>query len=250
MYLFFKQLLLPPTSLILLALLGTVVSHRARWGRPLSFLSLFVLYWLSTPLVGDVLLNTLEHYPPLTEEELEHPRAQAIVVLSSESENGPEFGGRTIGPMTLARLRYGAYLQAHTHLPVMVSGGVLPGDSDSIADMMRQTLQREFSAGEVWMEGLSEDTQENAAGTAALMKRKGIERIYLVTHSWHMRRARKAFMREGMEVIPAPTAITGPPVWRVRQLRPSVKGMRSSYFAAHEWVGVTAYDFLYRWRRR
>ena len=37
--------------------------------------------------------------------------------------SAPEYGGDTLGRLTLERLRYGAMLAKRTGLPVMVSGG-------------------------------------------------------------------------------------------------------------------------------
>ena len=69
-----------------------------------------------------------------------------------------------------------------------------------------QAALREFGVSATWVEEGSNNTLENARLTSAMLERAGIKTIYLVTHAWHMPRARMAFERAGFNVIPAPTA--------------------------------------------
>jgi hypothetical protein len=52
----------------------------------------------------------------------------------------------------------------------------------------------------IWLEERSRNTGENARNSAALLQRKGINQILLVTDRAHMTRAMLSFQRAGIEV--------------------------------------------------
>ena len=56
--------------------------------------------------------------------------------------------------------------------------------------------------------GGSGNTVENARYSREMLRRAGVDTIYLVTHAWHMKRAQMAFERSGFKVIAAPTGFT------------------------------------------
>ncbi len=198
-------LLIPPGLLIIalgagLALLRT----RPRTGRTLLITATAGLYLLAMPLTATFLLQQWEA-PPLEAGQLK--TAQAIVVLGGgKYPQAPEYGGDTVAAMSLVRLRYAAVLQRHTGLPVLVSGGSPEGSATDEAQTMRRALEQEFAVPVRWSEGRSANTLENAHLTRELLHQEGIRRICLVTHAWHMPRARLAFEKAGFEVFAAPTS--------------------------------------------
>jgi len=243
-----KNTLLPPMSLLVAALIGQILWGATTTGRRAVTAILFLSYLLSTPLISDTLLSTLEIYPPLPTDGLMPQGAQAIVVLSAESLMTPEYSAPSPGPMTLERLRYGAFLQRRTGLPVLVTGGTSSGRSFSMGSVMRQSLADDFHVPVAWVEEQAQDTHQNATRSAAILKPEGITRILLVTHAWHMARAKLVFERAGVTVIPAPTAFTrGTPIRKIGigeyvwDLLPSAKAMQNSYFAFHEMIGLSYY---------
>lgn len=198
-------LLIPPGLLIVVLAAGLALRHR----RPRTSGTLLVagtagLYLLSMPLTGTFLLQRWETPPG----EVEHATAaQAIVVLGAgKYPQAPEYGGDTVTPTGLVRLRYAAVLHRRTGLPILVSGGSPEGSSIDEAQTMRRALEQEFRVAVRWSENQSANTLENARLTHRMLQREGIRRICLVTHAWHMPRARLAFERAGFEVIAAPTA--------------------------------------------
>lgn len=88
-----SALILPPTSLILLALLGIYLSRKQpKIGRTLAALSLTSLLILSLPITGNALLHSLETAPPITKAHLKD--IQAIVILGGgKNNNAPEYEG-------------------------------------------------------------------------------------------------------------------------------------------------------------
>ncbi|HEU0289570.1 MAG TPA: YdcF family protein, partial [Burkholderiales bacterium] len=72
----------------------------------------------------------------------------------------------------------------------------------------KQVLEADFHVPVQWMEQGSNNTLENARLSYSILAAAGVRRIYLVTHAWHMPRAKLAFERAGFAVIPAPTGYT------------------------------------------
>ena len=100
-----SALILPPTSLVLLGLIGLWLSGKhPKTGRTIATLSLTTLLILSLPVTGNALLQTLETVPPISEAQLK--QAQAIVVLGGGTNSqAPEFGNEdTVNRWTLQRL--------------------------------------------------------------------------------------------------------------------------------------------------
>ena len=135
-----SSLLLPPTSLIALTLLGVLMLKRHRIaGLVLIVGSQLLLLALSTPVVANAIVRTLEP-PPAAIDEIK--RAHAIVVLGGGRNLGsPEWGGETVNDYTLRRTRYGARLARETGLPVYVSGGKPTGGQLAEGTLMREDLE-------------------------------------------------------------------------------------------------------------
>ncbi|HTZ00241.1 MAG TPA: YdcF family protein [Rhodocyclaceae bacterium] len=232
-------LVLPPAGPLLLALAGLwLAGRRPRTGRLIAALALALLLALSVPWVADHLSATIEDVAPPTPAQL--AAAQAIVILSGDAyRQAPEYGGDTVGQVTLERLRYGARLARQTGLPVLVSGGA-PFGGRPEADLMKETLAQDFQVTVRWTEDRSRDTAENAALSAPLLKQAGIDRILLVTHASHMRRAGDLFAAAGFQAIPAPTGFAGGEASLLESLLPSAKALSQSYRVLHEHLGQLA----------
>jgi uncharacterized SAM-binding protein YcdF (DUF218 family) len=196
-----KNLVLPPTGPLILAVAGLLIASSARLRRvgwALCAAAVLLLWAFSTPIVGDLLMRSVERYPAL---DLSKPiHAQAIVILAAGVRPGaPEYGGQPApSSTTLQRLVYGARVARSTGLPVLVSG------SHYEAAAMSEFLQRDLSVTPRWVEHHSRDTHENAQMSAAILSRAGVHEIVLVTSSEHMARAVTEFRIAGLTVIPAP----------------------------------------------
>jgi uncharacterized SAM-binding protein YcdF (DUF218 family) len=231
-------LILPPAGLVLAAFFGLWVARRhPRAGRAIAALALLALLVLSLPLVSNALVRTLEGEPPVSEQNL--ARAQAIVILGAGTYHGaPEYGGAdTVNPLALERLRYGAALQKRSALPILVTGGS-PFGGRPEGEAMKEVIERDFYGKVQWVERESRDTAENAVYSARLLKHADIERVALVSHAWHLRRASAHFRAQGLEVIAAPTgyATRGPEL--IESLLPSARALAASSRALTEWLGI------------
>jgi len=244
MYQVFKQLILPPAAPIVLGFFGVILAVRwRRGGLAVVGAALLLGYVLSTQAVGTMLLASLEEgVRPLGVIPDGEQAPQAIVVLSAELQmSAPEYGGQTVGPLTLQRVRYAARLQRASGLPVLVSGGRMIASHRTLAEAMAEALEQDFRVPVRWTEPGSGDTWENAANSAAVLRPEGVRRVLLVTHAWHMPRAVEAFRHAGLEVVQAPTGFTAEGPFRVYSLVPSAAGLQKSYWALHELVGRLYY---------
>ena len=232
-----SSLVLPPFSLILLALFGLWLSRKhARTGRAIATFALLGLIALSLPPVADGLMHSLESQPAISAQKL--ARAQAIVILGGGIyPAAPEYGGDTVSRWSLTRVRYGAYLQKRSGLPILVTGGA-PFGGRPEGEVMKETIEREFHGQVKWVESKSRDTAENAAYSAAMLKAAGISRIALVSDGWHLPRAIELFQRQGLEVLPAPTGFATPSPSRFARALPSAGALADSNLALHEWLGI------------
>ena len=238
-------LLIPPGSLLLLAAAGVLVAlRRPRLGRLLVVLSFVALYLLSARFVADALLKTLEPEP---HDPLSDRSGLAIVVLGGGTYfSAPEYGRQdTVSAYTLVRLRYAAYLHRELGKPIMTTGGAPQGNAVSEAEQMRQLLRQDFRVPVQWAEPASNNTLENARLSYRLLDAAGIRRIYLVTHAWHMPRAKLAFERAGFSVIPAPAGYSTRYELTVLDFLPSANALlRSSHFF-HEAAGLGWYHLRF-----
>jgi uncharacterized SAM-binding protein YcdF (DUF218 family) len=252
-----RDLILPPTSLFLVIAAGLAMWRPwPRAGRIVAGSGLAALTFLSSTAGAQFFVRPLEELTaPLLAPE--RAGAQAIVVLAAgRLRRAPEYGDRDIPDyIALARLRYAAHLQRRTGLPVLVSGGgidtsgasgVGPAATDcacALADAMAAALREDFGIPVRWIEPRSRDTAENAAYSAALLRASSVKRILLVTDAMHMARARAAFERAGLDVVSAPTIFFS---HRGQSMDldawlPSAEGMRRSWYAVYELLGIAWY---------
>jgi len=247
LYTIIKGLLMPPGGLILPFLIGFLLA-RGVLARLFIFVGLALLTLMSLSPVAERLITPLEPYPPLRPSELAQIDAQAILILGGErAYRAAEYGGDSVGPKTLQRLRYGAFLHRRMGLPVYVTGGSPPPEDPPLGVLMARVLEDELGTAVAGVEQRSRTTEENAALSAEMLRANGVERLLLVTHAWHMPRSVAAFERVGLAVIPAPTAFLGArdsedAEASYRDWLPSASAFSVSYFALHEHLGRAWYQ--------
>lgn len=241
-----KAIILPPTLNFIFIAIGLCIKKE-------KILSQFFLYFGALSLVlfcfspfSDLLLKSLEKYPALIPPVVIN-NEQAIVVLAGGSDSkSKEYAKDVDGISTLQRTRYAAFLYKQTNLPILVSGGGIELDKNTEASVMEDTLKNSFNVPVTWQEDRSMNTAENAFYSSALLKEKGIDSIFLVTHAWHMSRSVMMFEREGINVTPAPTMFS-PEVttadWSC--YLPSASALNRSVIALHEYIGILWYKLRY-----
>jgi uncharacterized SAM-binding protein YcdF (DUF218 family) len=228
-----KAIVLPPTGLLLLSIVGLGIRRRfPRGGQAMAWTGVLLLLLLSLPVVGTLLVRSLDTSPAF--EITRATNAQAIVILGGGTRrDAPEYGGDTLGELTLERVRYGARVARLTGLPVLVTGGsVYGGEAES--KLMRQALESEFGVRVRWAEDRSRTTHENALYSAAILRDAGISSVVLVAHSFDMPRTSAEFAAAGIRIYPAPTGVPSVGSHGLLDYLPSTAGFRTSYFAVYE----------------
>jgi len=237
-----EALILPPGGLLMLAVLG-LVAWRSRLGRLATILAVLGLYLLSTPQVASLLLTPLQSEPAKTPEQVKATGAQAVVVtLAGRIRPAWEYGSaETLSPLSMQRLRYGAWLARRTGLPIAVTGGALGEDATPLADLASRVLQEEYGLQPLVAEATSNTTWENGWFTARLLERLGVRRVALVTHAFHIERARHSFEVAGLAVVGAPTGFYGDDTDNggaiITDWLPSGTALAMSTIALHELTG-------------
>lgn len=228
-----SALILPPTGPLLVAIAGLLLMKwRPRLGRSLAAIGVGALFLLSLPVVEGGLSWLLYRDGPVDLRRTQD--AQAVVILGGGLRRDTlDYGGDTLGRLTLDRVRYGAWIARQTKLPVLVTGGSI-GGSAAEADVMARALVDEFGIAVRWRETEAYNTHENARFSAAILKRAGIARVLLVSHGFDAPRARAEFEAAGLQVIPAPTHVSEFSIEGPRDLLPNMASLHGSYYACYE----------------
>lgn len=251
-------LLLPPLPLLALAVAGAVVLPRRR-GAGWALLGVaLALLWLSHSVAfGEWLVRATVGQPVAldvaAEIRAQHDpdprRATAVVVLGGGRERlAPEYRMANLSPTSMERLRYGVWLGQQTGSPVLYSGGSghAQPDGPTEAEAAARIAEFEWHRPLRWVEDRSRDTRENAFYSVALLRQQGIRRIVLVSHDWHLARARRAFeaaAREAgvpLEVVAAPVGLA-PRIERpLLRWLPSIEGYTLVRRTLHEAIGLVS----------
>lgn len=220
-----SALLLPPLNFMLIGIVGLIVIRRCPVLGQWLVGAMLVLLWLfSMPVVGTQLIMSLESRHPPSPSDLH--QAQAIVVLTGNQE------------ASLRRLRAAARLYRASHLPILVSGGD-PADSGLAGAIdMQQVLEKEFQIPVRWVEPSAADTRQNAAFSSRILHANGINTIFLVTHAWHMPRAKFLFEQQGIKVIEAGTGHHIQHKLSVLDFLPDAGALANTRLFLHEKLGL------------
>lgn len=247
--------LLPPVPFIALALFGAwALWGRRTFGWLLMGLSCAGLWLSACAGVGQTLTSLLLRPPPALGYTQVESLAQAarsrrdlaIVVLGGGREVfAPEYGVASLAPASLERLRYGIWLGRQTGIPVGFSGGTGWAQADGLAEaqIAARISAEEFGRPLRWTEDQSRDTRENAARMVPVLLRAGITEVVVVTHVWHMPRARRAFEEAAqgrLKIVAAPIGLAARVDRQALLWLPSAEGFWSVRHALRERVGLWA----------
>lgn len=195
-------MILPPFNVLILWLAALILArfNCKKLSRILTALGLALLYILSIPFTAQSLKDSL-----ITEDNLalnDYKNAQAIVLLGGGLRDSKElYAPLASTAIQLERLRYAAYLQKQTNLPLLITGASPSGAIE--AKIAAEELQHFFHIPTKWIEPNALTTKENALFTKQILEKEHINKIILVTNEWHMQRATLLFQQQGFEVLPA-----------------------------------------------
>lgn len=242
-----ETLIMPPLGfLVLLALGAVLLALRRRGGWTLFGAGWLGLYLISTPAISAVLAGWLETTPAVTPAQVRASGAGAIVVISAATYyRAPEYGASTSGRYELERVRYAAYLNRKTGLPIAVIGADPYGEGEDSSVWIRTILEQEFGVPVRWATAGSLNTREDARRARNLLRSDLVDHVVLVTHAGHMPRAAWSFEQEGFQVLPAPTGFFTHGWARAGFVTflPSAAALRQNQLYLHELLGAV----WYRW---
>lgn len=235
-----KAVALPPIGLLLVAFTALLLVRRRELGRWIAILCIACVVALSTPLASSALVRWLDASPAFDPQA--PSSAQAIVVLGGGTrKDAAEYGGETLGRLSLERVRYAARLARMTRLPILLSGGSASGATVE-ASLMRDTMIDEYGIVPRWIEATSRNTYENARDSASILKANGVNRVLVVVHSFDVPRARREFARWGIDAIPAPTGVRSSRIDLPGDVLPGIHGMQTTYYACYELLALALAD--------
>ena len=249
-----SALLLPPTPWLLLLLVAWRLRRRLS-GALLLGLCISGLWLCNCEAVGAWLERRLDTPPALTLAQVADlrrslpGRSPVVLVLGGGSlDLAPEYGEAHLSGQSMQRLHYGLWLARQVQAPVMVSGGVgrEQATGPAEASVAARIASRDYGRPLKWLETRSADTRENARLSLRMLAADGITDVLLVTHSWHMPRALRAFQQEAARtgfharLLAAPMGLAAPQTPQFLQWLPSSDGQRRVNQALHEMVGWLA----------
>lgn len=233
-----EKLVYPINQAAILGVAGLYLLCRRRYRPGLGLLALGAgwLWLCATPAMATRLREPLERpYPARPADS--YATADAIVILGggalTKSSLDPD-ADDPYGPAT--RIGFGLQLFRHARAAtVLLSGG------DQAVPMAAGLRRLGVSPAALQIESTSTNTHENAAFSAAMLKREKRLHILLVTSGFHMPRAAAAFARQGLDVIPAATYDRIYPAWEAHPWRPERTALQLSGRCLREYAGMWWY---------
>lgn len=251
----FLPLLVYPAGLCLIFLMLALIFWRKRKLAAGFVTAALLILWIGgNRWVSTAVVRSLEwQYIP----DANIPTAEAIVLLSGGTES-PQPPRQMVEVNSAGdRVWYAAELYKQgkaAHL--LLSGGNIDWLSDAetspAEDMAAQLKELGVPESALWMEGKSQNTEENAAFSWKELQTRGIKRIILVTSAMHMPRSVMLFKAQGFEVVPAPADYTVTysswerllhPTWQeaLINLIPNAGSMNALTNALKEYIGMSVW---------
>lgn len=243
-------LLQPHVVLYLLLAIGLITLWRVRPPIPRRRLHwvtvpFVLLSLLSMPAVGYLGFGSLEWaYPPLTQRPSD---ADAIVVLSGYQKPADEVRPHAeLGEDSIYRcLRAAELYHDGPRCPVVVSGGRVEAQTPgpTLAELMRDFLLKlGVAVDDIVVEDRSKNTYENAVGSVALLRERGLKRPVLITDANSLLRAELCFRRQGMFVVPCGCYYRATHFdAAVIDFLPDPAAFGHLELVVHEWLGLAWY---------
>lgn len=237
----------PGLAILLIAIALGVRNWKPKLAIALMLVSVLSLYALSTPVVAEVLQQSLENsYPAIPIEAVE--KADAIVVLGGYLHEPSSQHPIAEFTEAIDRLWAASRLFRAQKAPlVLLAGGTVPvlGQATIPESQAAKSVLEQWGVPPeaILVEVHSRNTHENAIFSAPILAGNGVHRSILVTSAAHMPRALAIFKRTGLDVVPFPTDYQSG--WNVPELLirwlPDAEALLKSNRAIKEWIGWAVY---------
>jgi len=244
---FLESLFLPPGINILLIIIAISIWKIGHRAAVISFVvGIGSLWVLSMPWIARNLIESIQYRPSLSNPMVDSEGA--IVTLGTGIYIGaPEYEQiDTVSRGSLERIRYSKHLYDKVGLPILFSGGKPDFKHTPEAVTMNQVFIDEYQIAPRWLETESLATIENAKYSSQILKQEGVNSIFLVTHAFHMHRAKWSFEQFGINVTPAPMGYYHTHTeFSTKELLPSAKALYTSQQAIKEIIALLSYQLFY-----
>lgn len=251
----FLPLLIYPLGLACLLIILALVFSKHRRLRTAVLWAALALLWLGgNRWVSSSLTRSLEtqYLPPAT-----YPKVEAIVVLGggTESSGSPRSGVELNGAGD--RMIQAVRLYREGAAPtILLSGGNITWlgnrPSTPAEEMEEILLLMGVPQDALILQTKSQNTQEDAAYSAQILRARGIDEVILVTSAAHMPRSVALFEKQGIKVIPAPADFNVPDyewegLWRgnfatqMINFLPNAGSLSQTTSSLKEYIGLWVY---------
>ncbi|TCP18862.1 uncharacterized SAM-binding protein YcdF (DUF218 family) [Nicoletella semolina] len=236
---YLTAIILPPFNLIILWVIAFILFYFKyhKLGYLSALLGVFILYIFSIPYTSQKLHDSLIKEDNLSLQD--YQSAQAIVLLGGGLRDSKElFASLATNQIAVERVRYAAYLQRKTQLPLLITGN--SPNTKSEASVMARELEFFFNVPTQWLEEKAKTTKQNAQFSREILEKEHISKIILITNQWHMQRAKLLFEQQGFEVLPASVGSgRTPEVYGLNAMYfiPQSGALHSNTLALKEWLG-------------
>lgn len=239
---FGASFILPPGIFIVMLTLGVILLwKRNRKIAQMMAGTVCLFYLLTTSLVADALLGSLEsrYAPP------EMVAGDVIIMLGGgATSDTPDIHGQgNLSGSAANRLLTVARLQKKLQVPVILSGGQVYADSGREAVIaQRMLLELGVREDQVLIEDRSLNTKQNAQLVYKILTEKQYTQPILVTSAFHMERSVLNFRKENVSVVPFPAdyMVNRENAFYFNKLAPSAGALENSCIFFREWLGILA----------
>ncbi len=236
-------------ELMLIGLVLVVFSQKQKTGKCFVLLGMVLLVTCSYETISGRILQTLESqydqldFTQVTSKEDGGEAARSVkwvVVLA---------GGLTGNPAQPIQLQISHYsrvrlmegIRLHRLIPgskIILTGGIGFDGPAEATTLSRVAEELGVAKADMVLEVESRDTKDHPLYVRHLVKE---DPFILVTSAFHMPRAMKLFLKQGLTPIPAPAGPWKPArdFWSPNNLFPSASGLRLAELAYHEYMGLT-----------
>jgi uncharacterized SAM-binding protein YcdF (DUF218 family) len=236
---------IPPGLFIsLLILVNLCLRKRDKRAVTLLWGLTAIVYLLSTALVGNALLGSLERRfePPAA------VQGDVIVLLTGGAvSNTPDTDGTgNLNGFTMNRTITAYKLHKKYNLPILISGGQVYSYTGNEGQIVkRNLLTLGVAESSLFLDDKSRNTEENALFSKRIIQKQGFTKPVLVTSAFHMPRSVENFNKNGIVTTPYPTDFLVPRPFPVSigSLIPSSDGVLKCSLAAKEFLGWIALLF-------
>lgn len=223
--------------------IGFILFGRRWKGLLAVFISFVILVVAGSPISKRLYAEHERSFPVMPVES--SPPGGAIVVLGGDV--GIPSSPRVTSQLNGNRLIHAYRLYQAGKAPVILisAGNVFPQEGLEPEAFYSRRLLEEFGvpSDAILVERDSRNTHENAVRTRKILGAIGIDRILLVTSSFHMKRAVLTFEKSGFDVIPSPSGISVVDYAQPRFLDwwPSLGNLKKAQILIHEKIGLMVY---------